>query len=68
MNKETIPMFRSALGGFNRDDVNNYIKETDQKHADELAELTALLEEAQRSYEELSANNNWTRFRPKNMT
>ncbi|MBP3293496.1 MAG: hypothetical protein J6N32_07065 [Clostridia bacterium] len=57
MNKETIPMFRSALGGFNRDDVTNYIKETDQKHADELAEMTALLEEAQRSYEELSAKN-----------
>ncbi len=57
MNKETIPMFRSALGGFNRDDVTNYIKETDQKHADALAEVTALLEEAQRSYEELSAKN-----------
>lgn len=55
MNKETIPMFRSALGGFHRDDVTNYIKEIDQKHADALAEVTALLEEAQRSYEELSA-------------
>ena len=57
MNKESTPMFRSALGGFNRDDVTNYIKETDQKHADALAEVTALLEEAQRSYEELSAKN-----------
>ncbi len=57
MNKETIPMFRSALGGFNRDDVANYIKETDQKHADALAEVTALLEEANRKNDELSAKN-----------
>jgi len=47
-------MFRSALGGFHRDDVTNYIKETDQKHADALAEVTALLEEANRKNDELS--------------
>ena len=55
MNSESVKMFRSALGGFNRDDVTNYIKETDQKHADALAEVTALLEEANRKNEELSA-------------
>ncbi|MBQ4590835.1 MAG: hypothetical protein IJB20_02275 [Clostridia bacterium] len=55
MTGESVKMFRSALGGFNRDDVTNYIKETDQKHADVLAELTARLEEAERKCGELSA-------------
>lgn len=32
-------MFRSAIGGFNRDDVNNYIKTIDQKHSEELEAL-----------------------------
>lgn len=32
-------MFRSAIGGFNRDDVNNYIKSIDQKHAEEIETL-----------------------------
>lgn len=32
-------MFRNALGGFNKDDVVNYIKEADMKHSDEIAEL-----------------------------
>ncbi len=35
--------FRSALGGYNRDDVNGYIKETDLKHAAELEELQKAL-------------------------
>lgn len=32
-------MFRSQMGGFNRDDVNNYIKETDLKHSEEINAL-----------------------------
>lgn len=56
MTGESVKMFRSALGGFNRDDVTNYIKETDQRHADALAELTARLEEAERRCEEQSVN------------
>ena len=41
--------FRSQLGGYNKDDVNGYIKETDLKHAAEAdalrEEITALREE-----------------------
>ncbi len=32
-------MFRTQIGGFHKDDVNNYIKSTDVKHAEELAQL-----------------------------
>jgi len=38
--------FRSALGGYNREDVNAYIKETDLKHAAELEELKKALDAA----------------------
>ena len=38
--------FRSALGGYNREDVNGYIKETDLKHAAELEEMKKALDEA----------------------
>ncbi len=38
--------FRSALGGYNRDDVNEYIKSADLRHAAELDELKKSLEEA----------------------
>lgn len=45
MAKEKIKLFRSQMGGFNREDVNNYIKETDLKHAEEISSLTAKLDE-----------------------
>ena len=38
--------FRSALGGYNREDVNGYIKETDLKHAAELEEMKKALDDA----------------------
>ena len=51
--------FRTQLGGFNKDDVNGYIKETDLKHAAELeavsAERDALRANAASAEEELSA-------------
>ncbi len=37
-------MFRSSIGGYNRDDVNSYIKETDSRHAEEIDALNAELE------------------------
>ena len=36
--------FRTQLGGFNKDDVNGYIKETDLKHAAELEALRGEIE------------------------
>ncbi|MBQ8332378.1 MAG: hypothetical protein IJX93_01230, partial [Clostridia bacterium] len=39
--------FRSALGGYNREDVNAYIKETDLRHAAETEELNQALAKAQ---------------------
>lgn len=33
-------MFRTQMGGFNKDDVNNYIKDTDLKHSLEIEKLT----------------------------
>lgn len=55
-------MFRSHLGGFNRKDVNNYIKETDMNHSAQLEELTAQLGDAAAQLEEsknaLEAANN----------
>lgn len=38
--------FRSTLGGYNREDVNTYIKETDLKHAEELEALKKFLDAA----------------------
>ncbi|MBE6625838.1 MAG: hypothetical protein E7628_01475 [Ruminococcaceae bacterium] len=32
-------MFRTQMGGFHKDDVNNYIKETDLRHSEELENL-----------------------------
>ena len=46
MNDNEIKMFRSQIGGFNRDDVNEYIKSTDLKHAEEIDGLKASLAEA----------------------
>ena len=45
-------MFRSHLGGFNRKDVNNYIKETDMNHSAQLEEMTAQLNDAAAQLEE----------------
>ena len=52
-------IFRSQIGGFNRDDVNNYIKESDMKYAEEISaaradadELRTKLDEAVRNAEE----------------
>lgn len=39
--------FRSQLGGYNREDVNAYIKETDLKHAAELEDMKQALETIQ---------------------
>ena len=39
MNQKETKIFRSQIGGFNRDDVNNYIKETDLKHSSEVIAL-----------------------------
>lgn len=46
-----VSMFRSQLGGFNRDDVNNYIKETDMKYSAELESLRAEINLTKSSYE-----------------
>lgn len=45
MNNETQKTFRNAIGGFNREDVTNYIKESDMKHAERVAELEARIAE-----------------------
>ena len=39
MNEANGKRFRSKFGGFNRDDVNNYIMETDLRHAEEIEAL-----------------------------
>ena len=39
--------FRGHLGGFNKDDVNNYIRKTDMRHSAEIEELNAKIEESQ---------------------
>ena len=51
-------LFRSAVSGYNRDDVNEFIAETDARHADEaeaaakrIAELEAELETNKNIYE-----------------
>ena len=51
-------LFRSAVSGYNRDDVNEFIAETDARHADEaeaaakrIAELKAELETNKNIYE-----------------
>ena len=53
MNNDSVKMFRSAIGGFHRDDVINYIRETDQKHADETAELNTRLTETEQQCSDL---------------
>lgn len=45
MASEKTKLFRSQMGGFNRDDVNRYIKETDLKHSEEVNSLRKQLDE-----------------------
>ena len=40
--------FRGHLGGFNKSDVNNYIKKTDMLHSAEIEELNSKLDEAEK--------------------
>ncbi len=53
MGNENTKMFRSVLGGFHREDVTNYIKESDRKHADALAELKKQVDDTEQKKEEL---------------
>ena len=50
-----IQKFRSALGGFNRQDVQTYIEETAAAHRKELAQLQERLEQAEGRTAELEA-------------
>lgn len=50
-------MFRSQIGGFNRDDVNNYIKETDLKHSAEIEALNQKIAELSEKADELNSLN-----------
>lgn len=46
MAKKDEKLFRGHLGGFNKSDVNEYIRETDRTHADIVASLTDELNSA----------------------
>ena len=48
-------LFRSQIGGFNRDDVNNYIKETDIKYSTQIEGLKADLAKASATISNLKA-------------
>lgn len=50
-----IQKFRAALGGFNRQDVQNYIEQLTATHRQELGELQKQLEEARARNTELEA-------------
>ena len=50
-----IQRFRTALGGFNRRDVQQYIEQSGSAHQKEVAELKARLEESLRRQQELEA-------------
>lgn len=47
--------FRSALGGFNREDVIQYIEYTNSKHANQVNQLMGEAEELRRKLEQASA-------------
>lgn len=55
MNTENVKLFRSSIGGFHREDVTNYIKETDQKYTEEIAKLKQQVNDAEGSVETLEA-------------
>ena len=48
MNDGSARRFRTQLGGYHKDDVNQYIKETDLRHEEELADAKKTAEDAQR--------------------
>lgn len=50
-----IQKFRTALGGFNRQDVQQYIEQTAAAHRQELAELQLRLDEAEDRAAQLEA-------------
>lgn len=65
MAKKDEKLFRGHLGGFNKSDVNEYIRETDRTHADAVAALTqeldslrAKLAEAEKNVDILNAELN----------
>ena len=53
MAKKDEKKFRGHLGGFNRQDVNNYIKETDMNHSAEVDGLNAQLTDAEQKTAEV---------------
>ena len=53
--KKNGVLFRNSLSGFNKEDVNKYIKETDMKHSAEIEELGGKLSRIEAEYYELKA-------------
>jgi len=51
-------MFRNSLSGYNKEDVNKYIRETDSAHAEELEVLRADAAKAEAKIAELTEQNN----------
>ena len=63
MSKANKPLFRSAMGGYNKDDVNVYILNENRKfsqiedeYIDRINELTAKLNESEKRIRELTAD------------
>lgn len=50
-------MFRNSLSGYNKEDVNKYIRETDAAHAEELEALRAEVSAAEAKIAELTEQN-----------
>ncbi len=57
MNAENGRMFRSALSGYNKDDVNRYILETDRRYKEEKDKLAKDIEDMGRFNVELASKN-----------
>ena len=51
-----IQNFRSALGGFNREDVVRYIEYINNKHNSQIEQLNTQLKEAQDALEKAAAS------------
>lgn len=56
MAKKDEKLFRGHLGGFNKSDVNEYIRETDRTHADAVAALTQELDSLRAKLAEAEKN------------
>lgn len=56
MAKKDEKLFRGHLGGFNKSDVNEYIRETDRTHADAVAALNAELDSVRAKLAEAEKN------------